>query len=202
LQEIPNTSTKILARSNLKGLPKRFEDRGFGNFKTSNDFLKSTVEFCKKFYAGLTEKNSLILCGNVGNGKTHLAVAILKNLPDIPSKINGTRKQNAQFLIADEFFMNLTDAAQSGKSKLALIKSWLYDNDIVCLDDLGTYNMTSAKIENLYEFINCAYLEMRRIIVTTNFTMKDFDQYDKRIASRFQEMAHIIAFQQSDFRKS
>lgn len=97
--------------------------------------------------------------------------------------------------------MMLNDASQTGKSKLDLIKGWLAKNDVVCLDDLGTYNMTNAKVENLYAFINTAYLDQKRIIVTTNFTMKDFDQYDKRIASRFQEMAEIIAFQETDFRK-
>lgn len=195
---------KPLSKSNLSNLPKLFEDRGFSNFECKTDFLKSTVEFCIKFYQGQTEKGSLVLCGNVGNGKTHLAISILKNLKELPSKfgITGTRKQNALFLIADEFFMQLNDASQTGKSKLDLIKNWLNKNDVVCLDDLGTYNMTNAKIENLYAFINSAYLDQKRIIVTTNFTMKDFDQYDKRIASRFQEMAHIIAFQEPDFRKT
>jgi DNA replication protein DnaC len=190
-----------LARSNLTGLPKLFEDKGFANFICKNEFLKSTKEFCIKFYQGLTEKQSVVFSGNVGNGKTHLAISILKNLVDIPSKFGGMRKQNAQFLIADEFFMLLNDAQFEKKSKLALIKNWLISNDVVCLDDLGTYNMTNAKIENLYTFINSAYLDQRRIIITTNFTMKAFDEYDKRIGSRLQEMAHIIAFQEQDFRK-
>ncbi|MBS3945292.1 MAG: ATP-binding protein [Melioribacter sp.] len=191
---------KPLSRSNLIGLPKLFADKGFNNFDCKNDFLKSTCNFCKLFYQGETEKQSLVLCGNVGNGKTHLAIAILKNLIELPSNLHGSRKQNALFLVADEFFMLLNDAAFEKKSKLDLIKNWL-NNEVVCLDDLGTYNMTSAKIENLYTFINHAYLENKRIIITTNFAMKEFDQYDKRIGSRLSEMAHIIAFQEQDFRK-
>jgi len=191
---------KPLSRSNLIGLPKLFTEKGFNNFDCKNDFLKNTVEFCKLFYQSKTEKQSLVMCGNVGNGKTHLAIAILKNLIELPSNMHGIRKQNALFIVADEFFMRLNDAAYEKKSKLDLIKGWL-SNDVVCLDDLGTYNMTSAKIENLYTFINHAYLENKRIIITTNFAMKEFDQYDKRIGSRLSEMAHIIAFQEPDFRK-
>lgn len=190
---------KTLSRSNLVGLPKLFEHKGFNNFIAESPKLQEIKDFCIKFYQGSNTKGSLVLCGSIGNGKTHLAISILKNLPEIEGMV-GLRKQNAQFLVADEFFMTLNDAAYNKQSKIDMIKKWL-QNDMVCLDDLGTYNMTAAKIENLYLFINHAYLEMKRIIITTNFLMNDFDQYDKRIGSRLQEMATIVPFIEKDFRK-
>lgn len=199
-QATPSTPTKILSRSNLIGLPKLFEEKGFGNFTAENTRMVEVKDFCISFYQGKTEKKSLVLCGNVGNGKTHLAISILKNLPEIPTQYS-LRKQNALFLVADEFFMQLNDAAFNKQSKFDLVKKWL-NNDMVCLDDLGTYNMTSAKIENLYLFINRAYLDERPIIITTNFMMKEFDNYDKRIGSRLQEMATIIPFTEKDYRKN
>lgn len=196
---IQNTPIKTLSRSNLIGLPKLFEEKGFNNFIANNEQMEAIKKFCIEFYQGKSEKKSLVLCGQIGNGKTHLAISILKNLPEVPAQYS-LRKQTALFLVADEFFMQLNDAAFNKQSKLDLVKKWL-SNDMVCLDDLGTYNMTAAKIENLYLFINRAYLDEKAIIITTNFMMKEFVNYDKRIGSRLQEMATIIPFTEKDFRK-
>lgn len=186
--------------SRVIGLPKRFENCGFKNFDAYNEALKNAVELCINFYKELTNKKSLLISGSVGNGKTHLAIAILRNLRPILMLQGQYRRAVAMFMVADEFFMALNDAIAEKKSKLSLMKEWLSNYDMFCLDDLGIRNMTEAKLENLYTFINCAYLEEKRIIITTNFRLDDLEKLDERIPSRLVEMAEIITLNVTDYR--
>lgn len=162
---------------------------------------EALVELCKKYFNYETEKKSLVLCGNVGAGKTRLAVAILRNLVALPHPFSsdGWRKSSSIFLIADEFFQKLNDVVRQS-SKLDLINRFLM-HDVCCLDDLSIENFTPAKQENLYLLINRAYVDDKRLIITTNFTMEQLKEIDPRIADRLKEMAHILLFKGKSFRK-
>jgi len=65
---------------------------------------------------------------------------------------------------------------------------------------LGISNFSPARQENLFVFLNRAYNYNRSIIITTNFTLEDFEKIDSRISSRLCEMAFIIEFNFDDFR--
>ena len=154
------------------------------------------------YFNGKIEKESLVICGGVGVGKTHLSVALLRCMKAVPIKDNQYRRPSGMFMVADEFFMILNDAAVERRSKLSIMQQWLNQYDLFCLDDLGTRNLTEAKLENLYTFINAAYLNQSKIIITTNLLMKDFSRYDDRIPSRLCEMAEIITISSTDYRVS
>lgn len=194
----PNTIKADLS-AYIEGWPKRFENVGFKNFIEKNDAQKNAKLLCKGFFNYESEKKGLFFYGPVGTGKTHLAIATLRNLK--PQK-NGEymRRATARILNADEFFMILNDAVSERKSKLGIIKSLLETTDVLCLDDLGTKNFTEAKQENLYALINHAYLNLRKIIITTNFTLDDLAKFDERIASRISEMCQLIFLSGEDHR--
>ena len=185
----------------INDLPPNFIDKGFRNFECVGE-LETKKNHCIEFAKGQKDKKSLVLCGAVGNGKTHLAVAVAKNFRE--KKIHYEHQRNAtpniQFLNADEFFMSLNDRVSQGKGKLEYIKELYTKNDLLILDDLGISNFTPARQENLFVFLNRAYNFNRSIIITTNFTLEDFEKFDSRISSRLCEMAFIIEFNFDDFR--
>jgi DNA replication protein DnaC len=184
----------------IKGLSKRFENCGFKNFIERDEKDKNAKLLCKKFFEHETEKECLLFLGSVGVGKTHLAVATLRCLKPIVKLDGYLRRATAEILNADEYFMILNDAIAKRESKLDLINKYLNQNDVFCLDDLGTKNFTEAKQENLYALINTAYLNMKRLIITTNFTLDDLAKFDERIASRLCEMSQTIILTGKDFR--
>lgn len=202
----------------LVGIPPLFEDKGFMNFDDSKHYKAHKTSCIKFVFAERPEKQSLVLTGKVGTGKTHLAIAILKNLRPVQRRIRNSRIESVQgivdeqyswrterarglFLVCDEFFQELNDCAVSKQSKLNVINKYLDIYDMVVLDDLNTFNWTNAKQENLYLFVNRAYLNKKRIIITTNFSMEELQQLDERITSRLKEMAKILDFVGDDYRR-
>lgn len=59
--------------------PKRYKGKTFDNFIV-DDSNRDQVEICKN----LKIDESLLLCGNTGTGKTHLAISVLRNVGRIP----------------------------------------------------------------------------------------------------------------------
>lgn len=201
------------SKTKIKTLPKKYYDAGFNNYNFKPDSKDSIIrDTCWDYANGISEKPCLVLTGKVGTGKTHLAVAIAKNIPEkisdggYKSKKEGYKtyqtkqKSVVRFLIADELFAQFNDLAYEQKSKLDFIKGILL-SDLIIIDDLGVANFSPAKQENLYLLINRIYLEEKRMILTTNFTMEQLDKVDARIPSRLAEMSKIILFDQKDYRK-
>lgn len=212
-----NEPDRTSLRAEYFGIPKRFEDCGFKNFKTSPE-NQSKYDLCLEFSKKLDSKESLFLFGNVGTGKSHLSVAIMKNLAPVKKEMkvsseikSGDKKKlntienlyaaKSIFLVVDEFFQELNDCAVNRESKQAVINKYLNEYDLVVLDDLGIVNWSNAKQENLYLFINRAYLDCKRIIITTNFTPEELQQKDERITSRLKEMGKFLKFNGKDYRK-
>lgn len=176
----------------LEGIPPLYEKKGFKNF-VINAANKDNHEICRAFAIdSQREKKSIAMFGKTGTGKTHLAVAVLKNF--------YTQKQaRCLFLNADEFFVSLNEKVKSDISKLEYIKQVLGYN-CVLLDDLSFFNMTPAKQENLYLLINRAYMDQKSIIITSNCGLNELKNADMRIFSRLAEMSILLKFENEDYR--
>lgn len=175
-----------------ENIPVLYQNKGFKNF-TTNSQNRENFAVCREFAIdSKRKKNSLLLFGKTGTGKTHLAIAVLKNF--------YTQKQTrCLFLNADEFFVSLNEKVKSDISKLEYIKQVLSYN-CVLLDDLSFFNMTPAKQENLYLLINRAYMDQKSIIITSNCGLNELKNADMRIFSRLAEMCYLLKFDYEDFR--
>ena len=182
-------------------LPDLYSDCGFNNYAV--DHNKDLIEYknrCLDFVKNDTGKRSLFLYGNVGAGKTHLAISVMRNLkPKFDLQQNKFIPLTCKFVSAPEFFIELNDSFIHKKSKLQLIID-LLQFDYVCIDDLGAENLTEAKKENLYILVNRAYLYNRNLIITSNMSVMEWGEIDERIASRIIQKSAIVNMQAEDFR--
>lgn len=110
------------------------------------------------------EQSCLILAGNPGTGKTHLAVAIA-----IRAMEQG---RQALFRLVSAMLDEIQAAIRENGDYDGLMRSF---KTVPCLvlDDLGHENMTAARASYLHQIIDYRYVKNLQTIVTTNARTPD-----------------------------
>ena len=133
----------------------------------------------RKISAGKSRKNSIMLCGQVGCGKTHLSIAIGINMikrnkrvvympyRDVITKI----KQN---MIDEEYYRKSISRFQTC--------------EILLIDDMFKGKVNESDINIMFEIINYRYLNFLPIIVSSEFTVENLLGFDQGVGSRIYEM--------------
>lgn len=156
---------------------------------------------CLKFidnFDNLEEKN-LFFCGNTGLGKTYMSNAIANEILKrgktvlyqtapvlletvIDSKFNRYKNQNV-----DSFYKNVLTV------------------DLLIIDDLGTENINSMTVSELFTILNTRLLNLNnkptKTIISTNLSIEQiFKIYEERIGSRIAGYYNIFQFVGEDLR--
>ena len=144
-------------------ISKRLKDYNFNNFKVT-DSNKNEVEIAKDYTKKCTEnkqENGLIITGNTGVGKTHLAASISNELIKEDKIVLMGRLSSLLDMIKETFKDN-------SKSENELIE--LFSNtDMVVIDDLGTEKISQWALDKLYTIIENRNENKLPIIITTRF---------------------------------
>lgn len=177
-------SEKLKNQWKAAGINIEFAKQTFGNYKTWNDSSKKAKDVAIAFYNDFKGKrknrqNSIVLCGQVGSGKTHLSIALALNLINknikvvyMPYRDVITRiKQN---MLDDEYYRKTLSKYQRC--------------DVLLIDDLFKGKINEADINIIFEIINYRYLNYLPIIVSTEFTIERLLNFDESIGSRIYEM--------------
>ena len=177
------------------GVPRRFWWARFENF---NDFGKSYVNYLKK-YSKVTPLNDLLLYGNVGSGKTHLAVSLIAQFIE-DGRI--TPKNECRFLPASEYLFEIKSTYNSESVQTEDNVLDKYSNvDLLILDDLGAESVSEWAVDRIRLLVDRRYRNLKPIIVTSNLTPEMIEsKIDPRVSSRFAE-GNIMLIDLPDFRR-
>jgi len=189
------------------GIPDRYRHCTLESFElwngkrdpTQGKSLRVVQEFVDLFP---NVDKGLLLMGNVGTGKTHLAVAALQ-------QIMREKKPQVRGCFAD--FTSLVLEIQmtfDGSGNKRDLLDPLVTCDLLVLDELGAGKATPWVMDLLYYLVNTRYLKNRLTIFTTNFTdapRKSGEEslairVSERIRSRLWEMCRLVDFKGSDYR--
>lgn len=192
IQKLAGEAQRLKESSNLG---ERFSNRTFGNFDPRRDRL--AFESCRD-YANNDElfqhkRNSLMILGGVGSGKTHLAAAISNCLIDrgIPV-LFGTFSDHLEH-IREEF----------DHTGLRKYLSQMKSTPMLVLDDLGKEKKTEWSQQILFDVINYRYEHLLPTIITSNFNVDELGSYvGKAVFSRLFEMSAAVQTSGSDYRRS
>ena len=201
MQEFANKVDKIIKNSKMS---KRNLNYKFENFEVNSN-NKKVYQSLKNYSEKLVnevERKGLILVGNNGVGKTHLACSIANELikNGIPI-IYGTLIN----LLAE---LKNTYDVYNNISEMKIIK--LYEKvDLLIIDDLGKEKPSEWGLEKLFTIINSRYENNLPVIITTNYDQNSLInrlsingeiETVKSIISRLYEMCYLVKIEDRDHR--
>lgn len=182
----------------MANLPGSLRNKTIDNYETGNKQQTKNRHVIMQYLREFTPENhkGALLMGEPGLGKTHLAVAILRDLMN--RGLTGIFYNVVDLL--DDIKQSYDAKTGDGGREIARL---LETMDVVVLDDLGAERMTPWVNDRLYAIINGRYQEGRTLIVTTNLSDADLrERVGYRILSRLYEMCHVIPVEGTDYRVS
>jgi len=220
-----------LARARV---PERYRHCDFENFESDNEIegvsheqvdtwsrsLKQAKVVVQKFAAEfpLGNEYGLLLMGPCGVGKTHLAVAALKDIV--------LRGHSGFFYDYRELLKEIQDSynPENQATEMSILEPVL-QTEILVLDDVGSSKPSLWALETVGHILNTRYNEKRVTLLTTNYLDKETpangtpasprvlgmrapaiedsltERVGKRIRSRLYEMCRTIEIFAPDYRK-
>lgn len=181
--------TEITERLGWYSCPPRYLHCRFENFDGYTTDLAERLDLARR---AADRAKSVVFFGSVGCGKTHLAVATMASW--------AARGISGKFVGAADFVYRI----QTGYGNANSVLSGLLDESdrFVLIDDLGAEKSTDSARAALLYLIDHAYREKLKLIVTSNLTPAQLNQYEPRLMSRLSEMALLVAMKGKDFRVS
>lgn len=182
-------------------IPKKFLGKTIDSFEAKTAPQKQIVQAARGFvqaFAGMdadSPAKGMWLRGKEGTGKTHIAVATLK-------EVIG-RGHSGLYWNVPELFLELRRLMAE---KAEMTEADLFDEalrtDLLVLDDLGAERTSDYVLDRLYVMINGRYQNDLATIITTNRTPDELRaQIGPRIVSRLCEMTAELIFPDGDYRR-
>jgi DNA replication protein DnaC len=192
-------------------IPKRYEDCTFHNYDPqplgipTHEYNQSQRKALYDAQSFVREYPSidfgLLFLGPCGVGKTHLAVATIKEL---------ILKKGVPCLFYDfrDLLKEIQDSYNpiSQNSELKVL-SPVYEAEVLVLDELGASKPTDWVRDTMTQIINTRYNNKRLTIFTTNFSDYQVQQEEAlvdrvgvRLRSRLYEMCKVIELKGDDYR--
>ena len=138
---------------------KMLSDYDFSQVEIKQDAIN---QLCQGYF--LKDTENIIFYGNPGTGKTHLAMAIGREL--------CLKSFKVIFFTACELIQHLVKA----KNNLTLSKYFkrMMGYDLVIIDELGYIPFSKSESDLLFQFISDRY-ERRSVLITTNLAFSEWD---------------------------
>jgi DNA replication protein DnaC len=174
----PGRIASAQTRSLAARIPRRYQGVSFERPPVSDiarsapDQVSSVRRYVTNIEANVDAGKGLWIQGDVGTGKTTLAMLV--------SKAALERGRSVAIYSLPRLLNLLRESMDSPEGKLDFLDR-LTAVDLLHLDDLGAENRTDWVLEQLYSIVNARYEAERAIVATTNLMP---DELAERLGSR------------------
>lgn len=199
--EMMRREARVASLREKSGLSKRLRGYTLDSFRpmVSNATGRARMkveEYLENWKENAEAGNGLYFCGDVGTGKTHLAVAVMIELIK-------KRRVPGLFVTVPELLDNLRGAYNDPGRDIDEWMDAVKNADFLVLDDLGAEKPTEWVRERIFVLVNHRYREQLPTVFTSNIGPKDLaEQLGERTASRIIEMCDWIALEGEDYRET
>ncbi|MBN2408772.1 MAG: ATP-binding protein [Candidatus Aminicenantes bacterium] len=194
-------------------IPRRYQNCSLANFEVHNDSHKDALKISRQFVKNYpAQEVGLLFIGPCGVGKTHLAVAIIRELigkKNVPCAFYDFRELIRDIQSSFTPDSNLSEAEILGP---------VFEAGVLVLDELGAKRTTAWVEETVFYIINHRYNQKKLTLFTSNYldTEEETDGRDAfykkggdslvdrigvRLRSRLYEMCKIVELWGDDYRK-
>ena len=181
-----------LERYQKSGVPERYLNEALDTYKITNEMQATAAKAATNFLHAVKcgEFKSLVMIGNAGTGKTHLACAIIREAggkyrtaPDIVEEM-----RRAKSFSANETEGDIID--YYGRLKLLVI------------DEIGRGISATDEKYMIYQIVNARYNTRKPTVLISNLGKSDFLQYiGVAAADRLVESAEIWELNGESYRR-
>ncbi len=157
--------------------------------------MRKAVEICMDFAENFQKnKANLILTGNAGTGKTYLSSCIANRVLE--------KGKTVYYTSAYKLFDTL-EAVKFGKDTEdgAEVSKYVYDVDLLIIDDLGTEFATQFTSAAFFDIVNSRLIGGKSTVISTNLDLEGINKlYSQRITSRIMGDYKAISLYGDDIR--
>ncbi len=176
----------------------QLKEQPFSNTPDSRFYFESqqhSEAMVRLLHAVQTMKGLAILVGDVGTGKTHVAVSL-----GVCACRQGKR---VRFYTAAGLINELVEA--QAENRLSKLQAQLLKQDLIILDEVGFIPFSPAGAQLLFQLCSARH-ERGSLLITTNLSFADWTQVfgDERLTAalldRLTFHSHIVEFRGESYR--
>lgn len=172
----------------LEYYPVEADERGISPRRRMEQVLSRCREYAASFDL---QAGNLLFSGATGLGKTHLSLAVAKEV---------TAKGYFVLYGSAQNFLENLEREHFGKKDGETLQQ-LQQCDLLIFDDLGTEFASPFVVSSVYNIINTRILASRPTIVSTNLSLREIEsRYTERLLSRFVGCYEMLEFAGRDVR--
>lgn len=181
------------------GIPRRFEGATLASYRPATERAEKVLAACRRYVETWPERHekgsSLILSGDVGTGKTHLACAIAK-------AVAAKYEAHAAYMTVMQAVRRVRatygpDARETEQE----VFDRLSGIDLLVLDEVGVQSGSNHEHTTLFEILNRRYENVLPTIVISNLGLKELaDAIDERLVDRLREQGAALTFKWDSYR--
>ena len=181
-----------LERFQKSGVPERYFKESLDTYKINNEMQATAAKAATNFLhaAKCGEFKSLVMLGNAGTGKTHLACAILRELGGV-------------YRIAPDILEEMRRAKSFTAAETeAEIIDYYGRVNLLVIDEIGRGISATDEKYVIYQLVNARYNTRKPTVLISNLGKSDFLQYiGVAAADRLVESAEICELNGESYRR-
>ncbi|WP_175969661.1 ATP-binding protein [Burkholderia sp. BCC0322] len=181
------------------GIPHGFLDRTFESYIATEPSQQKALDTTRRFAGGFdryAKKGTMLaLCGGLGTGKTHLAIAAAQHV--------SASGHTVMYTTAMDMVTKLRDAMrQDSPIGPGAMLDVIGSVDLLIVDELGVQKLSDDVQTHLFNVFDRRYRDARPALLLSNLTATELGAYvGDRIADRLRERAAFISCDWQSYRR-